>query len=534
MAHFEIQNLTFSFPNSTQNALQNISLSVERGQFVLLCGQSGCGKTTLLRHLQPALTPHGNRSGKILFDGSPNIGFVMQDPDDQIVTDKVWHELAFGLENLGVDPTVMRLRVAEMANYFGIQNWFHRDTALLSGGEKQLLNLASIMVMQPEILILDEPTAQLDPIAAADFLSTVRKINQELGTTILISEHRLEEVYPAADRVIVMQNGQILTDGTPKEASQTLHSQNAAMFCALPTPIRVFYDSGAKGTPPMTVREGRSWLAQQGKRQASALNDRKFHSAQAALELKNIWFRYEKDSPDILKGTEANIPSGCLFALLGGNGSGKSTLLKSICAVCKPYRGSIRLFGKDLKKYKNKELFQNGISMLPQDPKSLFSRNTVREELAEMSAAKIDEISKLCEISEFLDRHPYDLSGGEQQRVALAKILLTRPRLLLLDEPTKGLDNDFKQRFADILCKLKSQQITIFMVSHDIEFCAQHADFVSMFFDGQLLATAAPQRFFSENSFYTTAAKRMSHGIFPSVVTVRDLVALCRQTEEKR
>ncbi len=525
MAQIEIKNLTFSFPECAEKILDNVTFSIERGEYVLLCGLSGGGKTTLLRHLKSELMPHGKRSGSIT--APKNVGYVMQDPDAQIVTDKVWHELAFGLENLGTDPTEMRLRVAETANYFGIQNWFHRDTALLSGGEKQLLNLAAVMAMHPEVLILDEPTAQLDPIAATNLLTSVHKLNRELGTSVILTEHRLEEVWQAVDRVIVLQDGRITVNGTPQSVCEQLYRQNDPMARAIPTPARIFYTCGGKSAPPISVREGRFWLS--GKTARSIPKPSVTPSVEFALELKNLWFRYEKNTPDVLKGVQAQIPIGSIFAVVGGNGSGKSTLLRSICGICNPYDGKIKLFGQNIKHYKNR--FQNGICMLPQDPKHLFSHETVRAELSELSE-NFEEIAALCEIAALLERHPYDLSGGETQRVALAKVLLTKPRLLLLDEPTKGCDSAFKERFAKILCKLKSQNITIFMVSHDIEFCARYADLVGMFFDGQLLAVAPPEQFFGANRFYTTAAKRMSSGIFPNAVTAEALIALFGSEEE--
>ena len=547
MAHFTVKNLSFSYPAAKRETLSGVDLKVEKGEYVVLCGASGSGKTTLLRHLKSVLTPYGQRSGEILFDGVPldrlsqreqaaKIGFVMQDPDDQIVTDKVWHELAFGLESLGTDPKLMRLRVAEMASYFGIQNWFHKDVATLSGGQKQLLNLASIMAMQPEVLILDEPTSQLDPIAASDFLNTVRKINIELGTTVIITEHRLEDIYHAADRVVVMEQGRVVANDTPRAVGQQLYRQNSPMFTALPTPVRVFYEAKAEGDCPLTVREGRTWLTGtfDGKTLSATEPDLTAaweDEAEPALTVKEVWFRYEKDSPDVLQGMTMEVPRGSLFAIVGGNGAGKSTALKAIAGICKPYRGRIELFGKNIRKYKGEERFRDCVGMLPQDPKSLFVKKTVWEELLEMGAEeeKLRQTAELCSISHLMDSHPYDLSGGEQQRTALAKVLLTKPRLLLLDEPTKGLDNFFKLRFAEILCKLKEQGITIVMVSHDVEFCAEYADFVSMFFDGQLLTTETPHRFFGQNSFYTTAANRMSRCLFCNAVTASDVAQLYRK-----
>ena len=552
MAHFQIENLSFSYPAAKgKESLHDVNLTIQKGEYVVLCGKSGSGKTTLLRQLKSVLAPHGKKSGQVLFNGvsldkvsqrdqSGKIGYVMQNPDDQIVTDKVWHELAFGLESLGCDQKTMRARVAEMTCYFGIQDWFHRDVANLSGGQKQLLNLASIMAMQPEALILDEPTSQLDPIAASDFLNTVRKINMELGTTVIITEHRLEDIFPYADRAVVMDAGRVIADDTPRNIGKLLYEQKSDMFAAMPTPVRVFYGSNGTGNCPLTVREGRNWLsrefATEPTHKAMPVEVLPDEIENPALSLKELWFRYEKDSPDILRGVSAEVPVGSLYAIVGGNGAGKSTTLKAICGICRPYRGSVKVFGKPINKYKSAELFGGCLAMLPQDPKSLFVKKTVREDLEEMTRDKslLEEIAATCQITNLLGCHPYDLSGGEQQRAALAKVLLTQPKLLLLDEPTKGIDSFFKETLAQILCKLKGQGVTIVMVSHDVEFCAKYADMVSMFFDGQMLTTDTPSRFFGNNSFYTTAANRMSRHVFSMAVTAEDVVKLYKQNKEER
>ena len=551
MAHFQIQDLSFSYPTAKgRESLRNISLTIQRGEYVVLCGKSGSGKTTLLRQLKTVLAPHGKKSGRILFNGvaldkvsqrdqSGKIGYVMQNPDDQIVTDKVWHELAFGLESLGCDQKTMRARVAEMACYFGIQDWFHRDVANLSGGQKQLLNLASIMAMQPEVLILDEPTSQLDPIAASDFLNTVRKINIELGTTVIITEHRLEDIFPYADRAIVMDSGKVIADDTPRNIGKLLWEQSNDMFAAMPTPVRVFYGTEGKGDCPLTVREGRNWLSREcfpaPAHKTVPIQTLPEEIDDLALSLKELWFRYEKKSPDILRGVSAEVPAGSLYAIVGGNGAGKSTMLKAVCGICRPYRGSVKVFGKPVNKYKSAELFGGCLAMLPQDPKSLFVKKTVREDLEEMTRDKtlIEEIAVTCQVESLLNSHPYDLSGGEQQRAALAKVLLTQPKLLLLDEPTKGIDSFFKETFAEILKQLQAKGITVVMVSHDVEFCAKYADMVSMFFDGQILTTDTPRCFFGSNSFYTTAANRMSRHVFDLAVTAEDVIGLCKQNKEE-
>ncbi|MEA4853698.1 MAG: energy-coupling factor transporter ATPase [Christensenella sp.] len=556
MVHFAIKNLTFTYPGTKKEALSDVNLIIEKGEYITLCGKSGSGKTTLLRHLKGVLTPHGNRSGIVFLEEKPlaectlreqsaKIGYVMQNPDSQIVTDKVWHELAFGLESLGCDQKTMRLRVAEMANYFGIQDWFHRNVAELSGGQKQLLNLASIMAMQPEALILDEPTSQLDPIAAADFLNTVRKINLELGTTIVLSEHRLEEVFPCADRVAVMENGRLAALGKPREVGEELRRQDSDMIAALPSSMRIFYAVEGRGMAPLTVRDGRNWLSKEMAGKIPTCRKTLIFQEQeetAAVVLKEVWFRYEKDAPDVLKGVSLAVPKARLFAVVGGNGTGKSTMLKTICGICRPYRGKIWIDGKRIEKYKGNDLFRGMLAMLPQDPQSLFVKKTVEEELVEMLAEKegsieekemlINNVVRDCEITDLLDMHPYDLSGGEQQRAALAKVLLCEPKVLLLDEPTKGIDNFYKKKLAEILLRLMAKGVTVIMVSHDIEFCAKYADRVAMFFDGGIVTTNTPAEFFAQNSFYTTAANRMSRHVFANAVTDEDVASLYRQSKE--
>ena len=578
MAHFAIEQLTFAYPGADRRALDGVSLEIEQGSYVVICGKSGCGKTTLLRHLKSVLTPHGERTGRVLFEGVPleevsqrdqsaKIGFVMQNPDAQIVTDKVWHELAFGLESLGCDKDSMRFRVAEMASYFGIESWFHKDVRDLSGGQKQLLNLASIMAMRPSALILDEPTSQLDPIAASDFLNTVRKINLELGVTVVLTEHRLEEVFACADKVVVMDRGEIVSVGSPLRVARELHASGNDMMAALPAPLRIFYGvkaargeglgkaspekaSPEKASPeeaespdaPLTVREGRRWLsrvasddcAQRDAIPADAPLDAVEHPA---LSLKEVWFRYDRDLPDVLRGASLDVAPGSILAIMGGNGAGKSTLLRVACGISKPYRGTVRVFGRKLKDWKVGSLFGGCLALLPQDPQNLFVKKTVREDLVEMLASsrlpeadralRIEHVIDVTDIESLLDKHPFDLSGGEQQRAALAKVLLTEPKILLLDEPTKGIDAFFKRQLASVLDDLKRDGVAIVMVSHDIEFCARYADAVAMMFDGEIIAESTPRTFFSSNSFYTTAANRMSRHVFPRAITDEDVIGQC-------
>ena len=541
METFRIKNLTFTYPGKTQPALRNVSLEINMGELVVLCGRSGCGKTTLLRNLKPLIAPHGSLEGTIEFYGrdvrelsqeiqASKIGYVLQNPDSQIVTDKVWHELAFGLENLGLDTRAIRLRVAEMASFFGIQGWFHKNVSELSGGQKQLLNLASVMAMQPEVLILDEPTSQLDPIAAGDFLATVSKINRELGTTVIITEHRLEEVLPMADRAVVMDEGEIIADDTPANAGAILAKANHPMFLAMPSPLQAYailYNEGIGRNLecPVDVRTGRRWLTEllSGKElsvtelkaedEALPVNPETGKIPQPTIRLKDVWFRYEKNDIDVIRDLSLTVYPGEIFCIVGGNGTGKTTALSIIAGLRRAYRGKVRVTGRT--------------AMLPQNPQVLFAEDTVRAELGD----KFDLERDFLDIGKLMDSHPYDLSGGEQQRVALAKILMTEPDILLLDEPTKGLDNVLKNELAAILTELKNRGTTILMVSHDVEFCGRYGDRCAMFFDGGIITTNAPRKFFSGNSFYTTAVNRMSRHIFANAVNVDDIVELIRANE---
>ncbi|MCL2332076.1 MAG: ATP-binding cassette domain-containing protein [Actinomycetia bacterium] len=546
MAYLTLEHLSFSYPDAAKAALDDLSLDVDAGAFVVLCGASGCGKTTLLRQLKPALTPAGTRSGEIRLAGRPlaevsardavaDIGFILQDPDSQIVLDRVWHELAFGLESLGLPSDEIRLRVAEMASFFGIEEWFGRLTDTLSGGQKQLLNLAAIMAMQPALLLADEPTSQLDPIAAANFLATLRKINDEIGTTVIISEQRLEEVLPLSDRVLVLDAGRLVADAPPAHIGAELRRLGSPFFAALPAPIRLFCalegtQASATTPAPVTVREGRTYLARREDRQ----EDRAGRAAGLAAEgppgcpparredrapvlsLRELWFRYERSRPDVLRGMNLDIYPKELLAIVGGNATGKTTTLGVVAGLLRPYRGRVLRPG-----------LKGAIAVLPQEPRLLFTHKTVREELTAASPddQRLRDVVEHCELTELLDRHPFDVSGGEAQRIALADVLLTRPRLLLLDEPTKGMDAAFKQRFAALLRRLMAtEDLTVVMVSHDIEFCARHADRCALCFDGQITAEGTPREFFSKLSYYTTTARRISRGLLPDAITVSDIV----------
>ena len=525
----DIKDLSFTYPTAKSPTLNNITFSVQEGEFIALCGATGSGKSTLLRLLKPQLSPLGEVSGNITFRGEPlsdcsaaDIGFVMQSPEQQIVTDKVWHELAFGLENMGVPQPQMARRTAEMASYFGIEDKFDKSISELSGGQKQLINLAAVMVTEPKLLILDEPTAQLDPITATDLINTVKKLNRDLSLTVIIAEHRLEEVIPLCDKLLVIENGAVAAFGTPRDVLRTLYSHKDIM-CGMPAAARI---SAMLGEPEcaLTVREGRELVRRYGNEKQSDTPHKTADNTASALSFTNVYFRYERSSPDVLRGLTFEVRTGEIFCILGGNGSGKSTALMCASGILRAYAGSISVFGKKIKDYKNQSLYNECLALLPQDVQTVFLRNTVREEL-EDAGVKPDTLP--FDITPHLDKHPYDLSGGEQQLTALAKVLALKPKLLLLDEPTKGLDAASKQRITSLLRALADSGITIVTVTHDVEFAAVCADRCALFFRGEVVSAAPPEEFFSENSFYTTAASRITRGHFRNAVTAEQAAELC-------
>ncbi len=545
MGCIQINQLSFTYPEDTEPALQDVSLTIPDGAFFVLCGLSGCGKSTLLRQLKPALAPHGTGSGSIYYNGvridkldlrqqSQQIGFVQQNPEYQIVTDKVWHELAFGMESLGYDTGTIRRRVAEMASFFGIQTWFHKNTAELSGGQKQLLNLASVMVLQPDVLILDEPTSQLDPIAASEFLELLGRINRELGTTIVLSEHRLEEALTFATKAAVLDNGRVLAEGSVPDIGAFLRNTRHAMYQAMPCAMQVWAALASQTVSeecPVSVREGNLWLNRYAARHpanACIVHEKPLtgETAEPVIRAKGAWYRYERNDTDVVKGFDFIARKGERICILGGNGTGKTTALKLLAGLYAPYRGSVSHTGTAM--------------LLSQNPQTMFLKSTVHADLLaalprqEQKEEAILETAQFCGIAHLLERYPYDLSGGEQQRAALAKLLLLQPDILLLDEPTKGFDIAFQQTFASILDALQQMGITVIMVSHDVEFCARYGQQCMLFFDGAVIVSEPARTFFAGNHFYTTAASRIARNILPEAITAEDIILSFEGSDSSR
>ena len=551
MALLRFESVSFRYPDTETDALEALSFSIEKGEYVVVCGESGCGKTTLLRMTKPELRPVGQGEGTVYYKEIPvqkldaeqsafKIGFVQQNPDNQIVTDYVWHELAFGLENMALPVQDIRRRVSEMASFFGMEEWFHKKTCRLSGGQKQMLNLAAVMAMDPEVLILDEPTSMLDPLAAANLLGMVRRINRELGVAVLICEHRLEDVFQTADQVLLMKKGRMLWKDTPEQIAEHLQQDPdcSRIYYGLPGAVRIFGELRKQGIYPeqkklpLNIRDARNALAELQADDQYVLRTLEKKNAgnteQNVIKAKELWFRYEKNAPDILRSMDFQLKKGEIFALLGGNGAGKSTFLKSVAGLLKPQRGKLKIAAG------------MRLAMLPQSPQALFHYDTVWEEFlesatsgwgAEHAREKAEEMAVFLELDGKKFSHPYDLSGGEMQRAAVGKLLLHRADILLMDEPTKGLDAYLKQSLAGMLKKLADQKLSILMVTHDLEFAASYADRCGLLFDGQLISEDEPHGFFSGNRFYTTAAGLIAGDRIEKVITCGEVIAACRSAE---
>lgn len=594
----DVQKLTFAYPDTTveyggvylEPALKEASFCVAQGDFLVILGSSGCGKTTLLKLLKPVLAPHGKKSGSIFFNGADieslsyeelayDIGFVMQDVNAQLVTDEVWHELAFGLESLGCSNSMIKRRVAEMTSFFGLSGIFHKKVRELSGGQKQMVNLASVMAMNPKLLILDEPTSQLDPIAAEEFVACLTRINRELGTTIIMTEHRLEEVLPVCTKVMAMEDGQVTAFGPLRECMAELCTDGRYMgFMTAATRVYAGVSKDKKKyhadmthnedeihpnesvavdniySLPVSVGEGRSYLAELlkngtltggssdeselcdktieeektfiniGKNKMTVdekiVSDKHVSTGNDILVCKSLCYAYDKAGDDIVNKLTLSVREGEILSISGGNGSGKTTFLKLIAGIMEPDNGRIRAAAG------------RRTALLPQNPTDLFTRNTVRDELVctqdsvenEISYEAVADVVRTCMMEDLLLRHPYDLSGGEQQRLALAKLMLIDPDIFLLDEPTKGIDPEFKLEYGDILKQLKTRGKTIIIVSHDIEWEARISDRCALMFDGSIAAIEPVKDFFSGNHFYTTAAARIAGGMVENAITVEDIL----------
>lgn len=541
----QIEDLHFSYPEEEKEVLQGVNLRLEEGKFYILCGKSGCGKSTLLRHIKSVLAPKGKRRGKLwLGVKEEEIGFVFQHPDNQIVTDKVWHELVFGMENLGYAQNTMHLRVAELASYFGIESWFDKEVSQLSGGQKQILNLTAVLTLRPRVLLLDEPVAWLDPIAATEFLQTLSRIQKELGMTVLLSAHQMEEVISYGDELLLMEEGRITAQGNPEEIGRKLRNKGEDFYLEMPVPMRIYLESGSDRKCPYTIAGGREWLRQEmrekkreiqkqscgGEQPESEMSKKErtqenSHLSPCILRVKNLWYRYPGSDADVLRGVSFQVRKGEILGILGGNGSGKSTLLKVMMGILSAGQGKTQILSGEKWVSSRQGVSGGEISLLPQDVSCVFLEERLEKDLTgkgvpEENCQWIDRFG----LTSLLKRHPYDISGGERQKAAFVKLLLRGGKILLLDEPTKGMDAGDKKRFGETLQELAEEGAAIVMVSHDLEFTASYAHGAGIFFRGKLEGVMESKDFFARNHFYTTAAHRMSREMIPDAVTVEDVL----------
>lgn len=550
MEILQISDLSFQYPDMEEKVLNLVSLSVLEGEFVVLCGPSGCGKTTLLRLLKKELAPVGTVTGDILYTGKhlnewnertliEEIGYVFQDPENQIVMDEVMQEIVFGLENLGYSDFEMRRRVAEMVHALGLDYLLKFKSTELSGGQKQMINLLSVLLLKPKVLLLDEPTAQLDPIAAKDLIVMLDRLNKEMGITIILVEHRLEELFAVADRVFFMDNGEIVYAGSCREVIFDVFKKNDMQFTPYIPAISSIYmkkEEFPKAEKiPLTVKDSKAWISTKPTYKANRKEPHtEYEKRNAIVEIKNIYFRYSKDSEMVLKNLSLQIKKGDYYAIIGGNGSGKTTLLKACLGLIKAQRGSVRFLGKEITKIKGKDIYKK-IAYLPQNPRTYFTVDTIEKEMQEVvrrhqienGEQKITEMLQMFGIEHLRSRHPYDCSGGEMQKAALSCMLLGKPEILFIDEPTKGLDPISKQQFAQMINQLNQNGLTIVMVTHDIEFAAKNALSCAMMFDGSITVNAPPKELFKGNYFYTTAINRATHNSnMPEVLTLEEAIEI--------
>lgn len=494
----ELKGLSFTHAGATEEVLRGVDLDVAQGSFALLVGDTGSGKSTMLSLVKPQIAPAGSKQGSVRVFGrnvedlsneesARTVGFVFQDPDNQIVCDSVWHEMAFGLENLGVPAAEMRRRVAEAGYFFGMGDWFHSPTDALSGGRKQLLALASTLVMQPRLLLLDEPTAQLDPIATKNFLHVLFRVNRELGCTVVVATHAPDLMADYATCAYELRDGSVreiedlaeLKKGCDLEGVCGRRQGRSGSVSDAPA------ESMADIERPAGQRRGGSLLS----------GVRTGFSSAPAVDARGVWARYERDADWVLRGLDISVATGEVHALVGGNGSGKSTLLALMAGVRRANRGALRVI--PTKK-----------ALLPQDPKALFACECVEDELMEWTgigaygAAEAQAMLSRLDLASCAERHPYDLSGGQRQLLALGKVLLVGPQLLLLDEPTKGLDRTARKEVARLVDEVRRGGATIVMATHDLEFASAVADRMSLLFDGEVACTEPVDEFFRNNLFY--------------------------------
>ncbi len=551
-----VKNLSFAYPKSQYNTLNDISFSIEEGELVLLCGLSSCGKTTLLKHLKKELTPLGDVNGNISLKDNLNIGYVFQNPDSQIVMENVFDEIIFGCEHIGMTTGEINLRLSEISAFLGIEDLLDKKCHTLSGGSKQLVNLASVLISNPDILLLDEPLSQLDPVNSYWFLNIIKRLNSELGITVIICEHNLDMTLNIADRVLYMEDGKLTFDGVTNDFIR--YTLNNSVFSqSLPATIKLFntfnilnfnisnfdvskFDvskfDDSKNDYPLLVNDCRKWFKNLIKNRTfetksstpSKFSNKTFNTnGETAISIKHGYFKYNKLDDNVICDLTLDIKKSECFFLIGGNGTGKTTLMSVISGYRKFYKGKLKVSGK--------------VGMLVQNPALSFIKDTLIEDLKYILKVNSITDESIIEtqikkypifkyIPDFFEYNPLDLSGGQMQLAALFKILLLSPDILLLDEPTKGLDGSQKLMLSELITQLRENGITVVIITHDLMFAALNATRCAMLFKGNITALESPEHFFSNNNFYTTDIARVTRGLVDNTPTLNLLIKKLKES----
>ena len=517
-----LKDLTFRHNTAEVPALAGVTLTIGAGELVMLMGSSGSGKTTLLRLLKPEIAPLGELSGEAVIFGEAlkstgaGVGYVPQCPEDGFVSDTVRGEITFAPENAGLPADEVRRLTAEAVSRFGLGDLLPRKPETLSGGEKQLVSLCSVMVMKPDILLLDEPFSRLDPVAAENFASLVLRVNREFGTTIIIAEHNSEQLFAECDRVLFLEKGRLIAELPPRDAAEM-----PALSEFMPTAARAF---AGQRPLPLTVREGRALLTRLPHAEEVPLPE-KTAFTEEVLTAEGLYFCFDRSGEDVLAGVGLVLHKGESLALIGANGSGKTTLLRTLSGTLRPYAGKLRVGGKPIKKAKQV------IAMLPQEAADLFLQPTVMEDLRfalkamGRPAENAEKILEKLGCSHLANMHPYDLSGGELQLCALGRVLLCEPDILLLDEPTKGLDRVSAKRVGQLLRGLCREGKAVLTVTHSLDLAAEFSDSCGIFCGGRIEGIMPTPQFFARAGLMSTEAGRIARGMIKNVYTAELLRA---------
>lgn len=534
--YITINNLTYKYPGNQKITLNNININIEQGDIVLVCGNSGSGKSTLGKCIAGSVPNFygGTISGEIKINNKNIKGFtpkelaekitmVFQDPERQLLMNKVHREIAFGLENIGIKSEVIKRRVYESMEFCGIEKLAERDIISLSGGEKQKVAVTSALAYMPECIIFDEPTSQLDPNSAEEIINIISKINEELGITIILIEQRMEKCFSIADKILLINHGAIDFYGDKDD----LYKSNDPYFIEFMPQYLKLSKILKFNKMPLSIRETRKKLNTFNICRHDSI-EKKTDIDEPIIKISNLCFSYDGNE-SALKNINININNGEFVEIMGPNGAGKSTLFKSMMGFTK-YKGSIKLFGKEVSKYKRHDLIKN-IGYISQNPNDYISKETVYDEIKftldnygikkyELIDAALNNLG----IDNLKYRNPRDISGGEKQRVAIASVLVMEPEIILLDEPTRGLDFNTKKLLGNTLRELNKKGSTIIMITHDIEFAAEFANKFILLFNGEAIQTGTKEEVFTGGTYYNTSMNKLFRNIDDAIFTIDDVL----------